>query len=208
MATQSLEAVARSFEVEAERLHDSFVKMRSDTGCSNCAAAAFGEAILTAWIQTAWGEFTRHLTVASTLGGQKRDGALVAPAGTVATLQAAEEAVKEAARRVAEKQGLAFPVWHSPTFVVDIGTELGLDNLQAIQFAMGSTPAPNQITTLRNVLVQPGKRTQDKYEELQAKLGMLNIAPEYMPRQLLNPGLPLFTWWIRELQSAAYDSVN
>lgn len=208
MATPSLQEVAQNFHDEAERLHDSFVKMRSDTACSSCDTAAFGEAILTAWIQTAWGEFGRHLIVASTSSSQNQDGTAIATAEGVESPGDAEKTVKEVAKQVAEEQDLPFPVWHSPTFVLDVGTKLALDNLQAIQLALGSTPAPSQITTVRNVLVHPGKKTRGRYEALRAKLGMLDVAPEYLPRQPLSPGLPLFTWWIRELQSAADDSVT
>ena len=208
MAPTSLVEVASAFQSASERLHDRFLEIRSDEDCANCRSAAFGEAILTAWVQTAWGEFTRELLVSSALGAERRDGTSVRPLAGVETAADAEQLVKETAKNVAGQRGLAWPVWHAPWFAVLVSTTLGLENLQAVEAALGATLVPGQITTVRNALVHPGARALQEYEVLRAKLGMLDVAPEYLPRQLKSPGVAVFTSWVRELQSVADDSIR
>ena len=182
--------------------------MRADTACLECRSAAFGEAILTAWIQNAWGEFTRDLVVASALGGQRRDGTPLEALAGVATRADAEQRVREASKDVAKQHGLAWPVWHAPWFAVEVSSSIGLSNFQSLEAALSPTLVPRQITTVRNVLVHPGQKAVKQYEALQAKLGMLNVAPEHLLRQVSSPGIPLFTLWIRELQMVANDSTQ
>lgn len=208
MTSASLVAVASEFKSASEKLHERFLKIRSDESCADCPSAAFGEAILTAWTQSAWGEFAHNLLVSSASGAQRADGTYVAALVEVATAREAEVVTKQAARAVAEEHGLGSPVWHAPWFVVKVGARLQLSNLGPLDAALGTTLVPGQITTVRNVLVHPGTKTQQQYEALQAKLGMLGVAPQHLPRQIIRPGVLLFTSWIRELQSVADGSIQ
>ena len=209
MAPSSLVDVASGFYAASEELHDKFLAMRSDEACAECDGAAFGEAILTAWIQTAWGEFTRDLVLASALGAERRDGTTVQPLDGVTTPTDGERLVRVATKSVFQQHGLSSPVWHAPWFAVEVGSALGLSNLEELKTALAPTLVPDQIATVRNVLVHPGqKKASQRYEELQAKLGMLNIAPQYLPRQPKGPGVTLFTSWVRELQNVADDSTQ
>lgn len=209
MAPSSLVEVASEFRSASEDLHDKFLEMRSDEACADCDGAAYGEAILTAWIQSAWGDFTRHLVLASASGAQRQDGTSVQPVAGVTTPADAERRLRDAAKSVASQRGLPAPVWHASWFVVEVGSTLGLGNLGELEAALVPTLVPKQITTVRNALVHPGQRRAfQEYEELQATLGMLNIAPQYLPRQPKSPGVALFTSWVRELQNVADDSTQ
>ena len=73
-----------------------------------------------------------------------------------------------------------------------------LRNAETIELAIGSARVPEYITDYRNYLVHPSARTRAKYDRLLARLGMLQVKPEELPRQEQAPGLPLFTSWIRE----------
>ncbi len=206
MTLSSLVAVASAFQSASEELHDRFLEMRSDEACSNCRSAAFGEAILTAWIQTEWQKFTRALVLASALGGQRQDGTPVQPLPDVATRADAERVLKCATRTTVKELG--YLAWHSPEFVLKVSTTLSLSNLPSLNSALGATLVPGQITAVRNVLVHPESKTRQRYERLQEKLGMLNVPPEHLLRQQHSPGVALFTSWVRELQSVADDSVQ
>ena len=209
MAPSSLVEVASGFHSASEELHDKFLAMRSDEACAECDGAAFGEAILTAWIQTAWGEFSRDLVLASALGAQRRDGTPVQPLAGVTNPAEAELRLRDAAKSVGNERGLSTPVWHAPWFAVEVGSVLGLGNVEGLEAALAPTLVPKQISTVRNVLVHPRqKKAFEEYESLQAKLGMLNVAPQYLPRQPTSPGVMLFTSWVRELQNVADDSTQ
>ena len=81
MAPSRLDVVASAFQTASEGLHDKFLAMTSDVACTGCQHAGFGEAILTAWLQTKWIDFTRDLVVASALGTRRTLGEFSAGSG-------------------------------------------------------------------------------------------------------------------------------
>lgn len=208
MPTSRLDVVASTFQSTSEALHDKFQAMRSDSACTGCQSAGFGEAILAAWLQTKWSDFARELVVASALGTRRTRGNSVNAVTGVKTRDDAERIVKATTKCAIKNRGVSVPVWHSPSFVIEVGTLMKLGNLRKLEFALGPSLVPGQITDFRNYLVHPGTRTRYKYEELQAKLGMINIEPEDLLHQQQKPGLPVFTAWVRELQRIAFDSTR
>ena len=207
MPPSRLDVVAFNFHSASETLHEKFMAMTSDAACTGCRHAGFGEAILTAWLQTRWTEFARNLVIASALGTRRTRGESVPPVPGVRSRADAERIVKAATRRVVKRRG-GSPVWHAPWFVVEVSTLIGLRNLPKLEATLGPTPIPEQITDFRNYLVHPGTRTRHKYEALQARLGMLRVKPQDLLHQQQSPGLPVFTSWVRELQRVAYDSTR
>ena len=208
MTLSRLDVVASTFQSASEALHDKFLAMTSNAACIECQHAGFGEAILAAWLQTKWSDFTRDLVIASALGTRRRRGNSVQAVAGVKSQADAERVVKAATTRALKKYGAISPVWHAPWFVIEVSNFIGLRNLPKLQAALGPTVTPEQITDFRNYLVHPGKRTRYKYESLQAKLGMLRIEPEQLLHQQQRPGVPVFTSWVRELQRIANDSTR
>ena len=208
MPPSRLDVVASTFKTHSEALHDKFLAMRADIACSGCKSSGFGEAILVAWLQTKWTEFTRSLVIASALGTRRTTGSSVQAVAGIKSLADANRLVKDASACVSERRGVGTPIWHVPGFVIEVSDLMGLRNLSRIEAALSPTNIPGQITDFRNYLVHPGNRTRSKYETLQAKLGMNRMEPEDLPHQQQNPGLPIFTWWVSELQSVAYDSTR
>ena len=208
MARSWLDVSASTFKSGAESLHQKFLEISADSACTGCQSAGFGEAILATWLQTAWSNFTRDLIVASALGTRRRRGTPVRAIGGVRSRAEAERMVRSTAACTAKNLGTSYPVWHSPSFAIDVGTRLGLRNLPQLEFALGVTLVPGQVTDFRNYLVHPGDRTRQKYEALQAKLGMQRMEPEHLLHQLQGPGLTVFTSWVRELQRIADDSTR
>ena len=208
MPPSRLDVVAYNFHSASETLHDKFLAMTSDAACAGCRHAGFGEAILTAWLQTRWTEFARNLVIASALGTRRTRGESVPPVPGVRSRADAERIVKGATTCAVQRYGARSPIWHAPWFVVEVGTLLGLRNLTKLEATLGSTLIPEQITVFRNYLVHPGTGTRSKYEALQAKLGMLSVEPQNLLHQPQSPGLPVFTSWVRELQRVAHDSTR
>ena len=208
MARSRLDAVALTFLSESEALHDTFLHMRSDTACAECHSAALGEALLTAWLQTKWADFTRELLIASALGTRRTTGAAVQRLAGIKSRDDAERVLKEATARCQAARGLGTPVWHAPWFVLQVSEVIALNNLTRLQMSLGPTLVPKYMNTVRNYLVHPGAKTRARYEELQEKLGMLQVEPEYLLRQQQSPGLSVFTSWVRELQSVARASTQ
>ena len=120
----------------------------------------------------------------------------------------AERAVKAASSLAVKSLGVNSPVWHAPRFVLEVSNFMGLRNLPRLEAVLGSTLAPEQVADYRNYLVHPGNRTRHKYEALQAKLGMLRIEPQSLLHQQVDPGLTVFTSWVRELQRVANASTR
>ena len=208
MAPNSLDMVASTFQSASEALHGKFLAMTSDAACAGCQHAGFGEAILSAWLQTRWVDFTRGLVIASALGTRRAGGNSVQAVSGVKSRDDAERIVREASTRVVKKHRFSSPVWHAPWFVIEVSNLIGLRNSPKLQAALGPTFIPEQITDFRNYLVHPGKKTRYRYEVLQAKLGMLRMEPEHLLHQQQKPGLPVFTSWVRELQRIAHDSTR
>ena len=203
MARSRLEELASTFKSEAEVLHEKFLAISGDSACTGCRSAGFGEAILATWLQTKWGEFTERLVVASAAGTRRTRGTSFKPVAGVRSRSDAEKFVKAAASSTAKERGTPYPVWHSPTFAIDVGNGMGLHNLAQLEAALGPAIAPQQITEFRNYLVHPTDRTRQKYDALRAKLGMHRIEPEDLLHQWHAPNLPVFTQWVRELQRIA-----
>ena len=208
MTRGRLEAVASTFESDSETLHKKFLAMLSDVACAECSTARFGEAILPAWLQTKWSDFTRELVIASAQGTRRTKAKPVQPVAGVKSRTDAEKIVKAASTCVFKNRGLGSPVWHAPWFVIDVGTRIGLKNLPTLQVVLGSSVVPEQIADFRNYLFHPGERTRSRYEELQEKLGMLHVEPEDLPRQQLRTDRTVFTSWVRELQRVASASTQ
>ena len=208
MPRSRLDVVASTFQSNSEALHNKFQVMRSDSACTGCQSAGFGEAILVAWLQTKWSDFARELVVASALGTRRTTGNSVKAITGVKTRDDAEKIVKTATKCAIKNRGVSIPGWHSPSFVIEVGTLMQLGNLRKLEVALGPSLVPGQITDFRNYLVHPGTRTRYKYEALQAKLGMINIEPEDLLHQQQEPGLLVFTAWVRELQRIAFDSTR
>ena len=208
MTLSRLDVVAFTFQSDSEALHDKFLTMTSDAACTGCHSSGFGEAILAAWLQTKWINFTRSLVIASALGTRRAGGNSVQAASGVRSLADAERIVKAATTSVVKNYGSSSPVWHAPRFVIEVSTIIKLRNLPKLEATLGPTITPKQITDFRNYLVHPDKNTLSSYERLQEKLGMLRVAPEDLLRQEQKPGLRVFTAWVRELQRIAYDSTQ
>ena len=208
MARSWLDVSASTFKSGVEALHDKFLAIVADSACTGCESAGFGEAILAAQLQTAWSNFTRDLIIASALGTKRRRGTIVRAIAGVRSRAEAESMVRSTAACTAMKFGTPYPVWHSPSFAIDVGTRLGLRNLSRLEDALGATLVPGQIADFRNYLVHPGDKTRQKYEKLQAKLGMHRMEPQHLLHQLHKPGLTVFTSWVRELQGIADDSTR
>lgn len=203
-----LDVAASTFELGAETLHNKFLSILSDSACAGCRSAGFGEAILVARLQDAWSNFTRTLVVSSASGAQRRNGTPIKAIEGVNSPSDAERLVRAASACAAKKQGSQYPIWHSTSFVIEVGDLLELNNLSQLENTLGPSTVPRQITDFRNYFVHPGIGTRQKYEDLQAKLGMLNIEPEDLLHQLQAPGLHIFTSWVRELQQVADASTQ
>ena len=208
MALSRLEAVAARFVSDSEALLCKFLEIIADANCTECQSAGYGEAILTPWLQTYWGNFNRELVVASALGTRRKTGSQFRPVSGVKSQADAERNVSKATRSAVETSGTVSAVWHAPWFAILVGSLIGLRNLAVIEASLGPTLVPRMITDFRNYLVHPADNTRQKYEALQAKLGMLNVKPENLLHQQLSPGLPVFASWVKELQGIAHDATR
>lgn len=208
MVRGRLETVAAEFQLESEELRRRYLSMTSDIACIECSTARLGEAILCAWLQTKWSDFTRKLVTASAQGTRRRQGNVVPPVPRVRSREDAEGIVKTASLCIMRKRGLGSPVWHAPWFAIDVGKRIGLRNLDTLELSLGSSVVPSQITDFRNYLFHPGERTRRKYEELRQKLGFVRVEPENLLGQSMGQGEMVFTFWVNELQRIANASVR
>ena len=203
-----LEMVASTFNVKSEALHNNFLRILSDAACHGCSAAGFAEAILTAWLQEEWGRFTRELVTASAPGTRRAKGNSVRPVSGARSPSDANKMVSENSSRAAKKLGYSSPVWHSPLFAVEVGRLIGLQNLGNLEVTLGSTPVPRQVSHFRNYLVHPSQDNRSKYEKLQATFGLHGKEPEDFLHQQLGPGVTVFTYWVRALQTVSYAATQ
>lgn len=208
MSLSRLDAVAVEFQTATETLHHKFLEIMPAAAGDQCPGAGLGEATLIAWLQTRWGNFTRNLILASVLGTRRKSASSIRPTKGVKSRTDAERLVRKATSCAVERRGLRSPAWHAPSFGIAVSSILGLSNHIHIELSLGSTTVPSMVSDFRNYLVHPGDSTRGKYERLQEKLGMHSAEPEDLLHQFWEPGLPVFTWWIRELQRIAYDATR
>lgn len=201
-----LQAVAAAFEARSELLRTKFLSMTTDHACTECWSAGLGEAVLSAWLQTTWGDFTRELIIASAQGTRRTQGNSVLAAPGVKSRSDAERIVKVASTSAFKNRGLGSPIWHAPWFAIDVGTRISVRNLETLRPILGSSVVPKQITDFRNYLVHPGIYTRSKYEELREQLGLFGVEPEHLLRRQSESHDMVFTIWIDELQRIAHAS--
>ena len=200
--------VATTFESDSEVLLQKFLSMTSDTSCAGCSSAGWGEAILSAWLQTKWGAFTRELVIASAQGTRPKQGNAVLPAPSVKSRADAEKIVTAASRCTFKSRGWSYPVWHSTDFVIEVGTRVKLRNLGTLEVNLGSSVVPKQVTDFRNYLVHPTEYTRSRFEEMREKLGLLRAEPEELLRQQLQPFNTVFSYWVNDLRRVANASTQ
>lgn len=208
MPYSRLDVASRTFHDTAEALHDKFLVAVSDPSCVECTTAGFSGALFTAWLQTRWGEFSRRLLVVSALGTRRKTAASVKAVPGVRTELDAEKLVKDAGACEVKTRGVLQPIWHDPLFVVAVACRVGLANHATIEATLSPTRAPKELTAFRNYLVHPTEKTRSRYQRLQEEFGLLNVEPQdfvYRPRLR---GVPVFTFWLRELQGVAYASTR
>ena len=200
--------VAAAFQTDSEALRKRFMSMISDVACTECSSARLGEAVLPAWLQTKWSDFTRELVIASAQGTRRTQCNSVLPAPRVKSRSDAEKVVKAASTCTFKSRGLGSPIWHAPWFAIDVGTRIGLRNLETLKLTLGSSAVPGQITDFRNYLFHPGEHTRSRYEEMREKLGLVRVEPEDLLHQQLQPNEMVFTFWVNELQRVANASTQ
>ena len=208
MPPSRLDNVSRSFCNTADALHEKFLAAMADPACAKCTIAGYGTALLTAWLQTKWSDFAKGLLLASALGTKRKTGPGVRPAPSVKTRSDAEALLKVATTATTKRHGLQQPVWHAPWFVIEVAAVVRLRNLNRLELTLGSTVVPKQITDFRNYLIHPTHQTRVKYEDLQAKFGMLGVEPQHFIQGQRLLGVPVFTSWVRELQRVAHASTR
>ena len=208
MPPSRLDIASRTFQATAEALHDKFLVAISDPACVECPAAGFSGAVFTAWLQEEWSNFLRNLIIASALGTRRKSGASVRAIRGVSNRPNAEKIVNGAAKSVAKHRGLQQPVWHAPEFVIEVSNYVRLANFATIEATLSPTRVPQQLTVFRNYLVHPSDRNRIKYQKLQAEFGLLDIEPQDFVYRHRSRGVPVFTSWVRELQSIAHASTR
>ena len=208
MPPSRLDIASRTFHANAEALHNKFLVAISDSACVGCTTARFSGAIFTAWLQEEWSSFLRNLIIASALGTRRKTGASVRAIRGVRNWLNAEKIVKGAAICVAKDRGLQQPVWHAPEFVIGVGNSVRLSNLPTIEATLSPTLVPQQLTVFRNYLVHPTNKNRVKYQNLQAEFGLLDVEPQDFVYRYRSRGVPIFTFWVRELQRIANASTR
>ena len=208
MPPSRLDIASRTFHATADALHNKFLVAISDPACVECTAAGFSGAVFTAWLQEEWSKFTRNLVIASALGTRRKTGASVRAIRGVRTRPNAEKTVNSAAKCVAKNGGLQQAVWHSPEFVIRVSSHVRLANLATIEATLSPTRVPQQLTVFRNYLVHPSDSNRIKYRKLQAEFGLVDVEPQDFVYRYRSRGVPVFTSWVRELQSIAHASTR
>ena len=208
MQRSRLDIASRTFQTTAEALHDKFLVATSDPACVACSAAGFSGAVFTAWLQEDWSGFLRNLVIASALGTRRKTGASVRAVPGVTNLPNAEQIINAAAKCVAKHSGLQQPVWHAPKFVIAVSNYVKLANSATITATLSPTLVPQQLTVFRNYLVHPNDKNRIRYQKLQAEFGLLDVEPQDFVYRYRSRGVPVFTSWVRELQSIAHAATR
>ena len=171
MTRGRLEIIGAAFKSDSETIHSSFLGVLSDESCTDCSASRYGEAILSARLQTKWSDFTRELVIGSAQGTRRTKGGSVRPVSGVKNRADADKVVKAASTCVFKSHGLSSPVWHAPWYVIEVGKRIGLRNLDTLELALGPSAVPGQVTDFRNYLFHPGERDTFKIRRSAGETG-------------------------------------
>ncbi|MFQ5873493.1 MAG: hypothetical protein ACE5JL_06800 [Dehalococcoidia bacterium] len=167
------------------------------------------QSLLVVLLQNSWSTYSREiLEVSAEAALPTLTWRQLQPSPMMSMYTGARQAVREAARIVADTMGYCDPVWHKPEFTIRVAAQLKVQNYEEIFYALSSTLTPSHVNWVRNYVVHPSDRTRAGYSKVAAAVGdpRADLGPLLRTQQV--GGVTLFEKWVRELQATAEQAAG
>ncbi len=148
-----------------------------------------------------WGEYCRHLTLLSALGGSRTlGGSPIAAAPGIST-------VSDVRNKIRPRFVGPGTRWEDPHWALNHAVQLQITNINQISLGLGAAPA-QEVKTIRNFLIHPNEHTNAEYLNLARTLGQPRLRPWILLRNRLPGGGTILESWITDFQNAAYNAAR
>ena len=149
-----------------------------------------------------WGEFCRHVVIASALGGCRRlNGVVVGTAPNISRLSDILRVIRE---RSVAGPGIR---WEDPKWTTVRVNLLRLNNSQQILLGIGAAPY-DDLRRVRNFVVHANPHTRSEFEVVAVRYSLFSVDSDDLLLYRLPGGGTVMEGWVRDLQSAALEAVR
>ena len=199
-----LDRLRLRFFRKTERLNDHFLRCLDENAIKGeCPTRKMKAEMLVIRLHSCWEGFCRQLLFISAV---KRPM-------TMQSSQRLRRVLKNykkfAERVVSLKQPP--PKWHKATFCSDVAREIGVENADTIQVALGSQDSPiTEMTLVRNFYVHPTPHTAEKAREKfrRKKSDKINLDCLVLVGEFQHGGITRYEAWITELRKIANAAIK
>ena len=149
-----------------------------------------------------WGEFCRHLIVASTLGGYRTLGGTTL--GKAPRIQSISDIL--AALNISSLTGPRLR-WGDPHWTATAIRQLQPANLHQITLGVGAAPY-DEFRWVRNYVVHSNPHTRSYFDSVAINYSLMGVRVDDLLLHRLPGGGTMMERWVRDFQHAALDAVR
>ena len=149
-----------------------------------------------------WGEFCRHVVVASALGDYHTlNGVQLSSAPQISSVSDIVLAIKE--------QSIIGPRlrWGDPTWTVKNLRIIQPVNLQQISLGIGAAPF-DEFRRVRNFVIHSNSNTRQHFDRVAFRYSLLGATPDDLLLHRLPGGATIMENWVRAFQDSALEAVR
>ena len=149
-----------------------------------------------------WGEFCRHVVVASALGGYRTvNGVLLTSAPQIGSVSDVLTMM-----RASSMTGPGLN-WGDPNWTVQRVSRLQPANSQQITLGIGVAPF-EKFRCVRNFVIHSNPHTRSKFDAIAGTYSLVGALPDDLLLHRVPGGATVIESWIREFQLAALEAVR
>ena len=190
------EAVLRDFSLAPPTPYVEF------DGVSMARVLSHSRGFLVNRLSHLWGEFCRHVVVASALGGYRTlNGVLLTSAPQIGGVPDILTAIGATSMT---GPGLN---WGYPTWTVKRVSTIQPANRNHITLGIGSAPF-EEFRCVRNFVIHSNPHTRSEFDAVAATYSLVGVLPDDLLRHRLPGGGTVMESWIRKFQMAALEVVR
>ena len=149
-----------------------------------------------------WGEFCRSVVTRSALGNIRTANSQVLPAAPGIS-QASD--VLTVARMESNNRP---PPWHVSDFVIRVAQRLRVANYHTISQSVGAVSPIRDLIEIRNFIVHPNQRTQQRFQTIAFQYGSNSRNPIDLLNLTQPGGQSLFNLWVTQMQTLAAAAIQ
>jgi len=100
------------------------------------------------------------------------------------------------------------PSWHVSDFVIRVAQRLRVANYNTISQSIGAVSPIRDLIEIRNFIVHPNQRTQQRFQTIAIQYGTNSRNPIDLLNLIQPGGQSLFSLWVTQMQTLAAASIQ